>query len=87
MATITNLSELRVALRYGEVNFSYWKKDGSLRHARGTTCPRLIPQEDKPQGKRQPNPNVVTYYDLDKMAWRCCKPALFECYIINDKGV
>ena len=81
MATITNLSELRVALRYGEVSFCYWKKDRSLRHARGTTCPRLIPQADKPQGKRQPNPDVVTYYDLDRQAWRCCKPALFECYI------
>jgi len=83
MATITSLSQLRQALRHGEVNFCYWKKDGTLRHARGTTCSDIIPAADRPKGLRKPYPDTVTYYDLDKQAWRCCKPALFECFILR----
>lgn len=84
MATITSLSKLRQALRNGRVHFCYWKKDGSLRHAYGTTNSDIIPAADRPKGLRKPNPNVITYYDLDKQAWRCCKPALFECYIVKE---
>ena len=70
MATITSLSMLRQALRKGRVHFCYWKKDGSLRPAYGTTNSDIIPAADHPKGLRKPNPKVVTYYDLDKQAWR-----------------
>ena len=41
--------ELRKALYEGVVLFEFIKKDGTLRHARGTTCPELLPADDKPQ--------------------------------------
>ena len=71
-----NIHDLRKALNEGVVNFEFIKKDGSLRAARGTTCPELIPTENMPQGKRTPeqqamyNRTTVAFYDIDKKAWR-----------------
>lgn len=71
-----NIHDLRKALNEGVVNFEFVKKDGSLRAARGTTCPELIPTENMPQGKRTPkqqamyNRTTVAFYDIDKKAWR-----------------
>ena len=73
---ILNASDLRQALSEGVVLFDFIKKDGSLRHARGTTCPDLVPTDNTPQGKRTPrqqeryNQQVVTFYDIDKKGWR-----------------
>ena len=63
---------LREALRRGVIRFSYWKKDGTLREARGTLSPILIPEEDTPKGISNPHPNysAIAYYDIDKKAWR-----------------
>lgn len=38
--------ELKVKLHEGEVEFTYRKKDGSERKARGTLCENLIPKVD-----------------------------------------
>ena len=67
---------LRKALNEGVVLFDFIKKDGTLRHARGTTSPDLIPEVDTPQGKRKPEVQAlyerqtVAFYDIDKKAWR-----------------
>ena len=69
-------NNLRKALNEGIVIFEFVKKDGTLRHARGTTCPDLIPTDNMPQGKRTPREQalydrtVVTFYDIDKKGWR-----------------
>ena len=69
-------NNLRKALNEGIVIFEFVKKDGTLRHARGTTCPDLIPTDNMPQGKRTPQEQalydrtVVTFYDIDKKGWR-----------------
>ena len=76
---IATTFDLRTALNEGVVLFEFVKKDGSLRHARGTTCPDLIPTVDTPQGKRPQviqamyERQVVTFYDIDKKAWRCMR--------------
>ena len=71
-----NINDLKNALYEGLVIFEFVKKDGSLRHARGTTCPDLIPADDTPKGKRTPlqqalyDRQTVAFYDIDKKSWR-----------------
>ena len=71
-----NVNDLRKALNEGIVLFEFVKKDGTLRHARGTTCPELIPTDNTPQGKRTPEQQAayqrqtVAFYDIDKKDWR-----------------
>ena len=71
-----NIPELKQALNEGIVIFQFQKIDGTLRQARGTTCPDLIPTDDTPKGKRTPeqqaayNRQTVAFYDIDRKAWR-----------------
>ena len=70
------INDLRTALHEGIVIFQFVKKDGTLRAARGTTCPDLVPESDTPKGARTPaqqaayNRQTVAFYDIDKKAWR-----------------
>ena len=60
-------------LTLGVVNFSYWKRDGTIRDANGTTNLKLIPREHWPKDNnpfREPVASAVPYYDIDKQAWR-----------------
>ena len=74
--TTMNTTDLRKALNEGVVLFEFIKRDGSLRHARGTTSQDLIPTENMPQNKRSPQQQaaferqVVTFYDIDRKGWR-----------------
>ena len=55
------------------VNFSYQKKNGELRHARGTKKLDRIKSIDEnaiPSGEGNPKTGVIAYFDLDKSAWR-----------------
>ncbi len=55
------------------VNFSYRKKNGELRHARGTKKIDRIKSIDEnaiPSGEGTPKTGVIAYFDLDKSAWR-----------------
>ena len=71
-----NTTDLKKALYEGIVNFEFIKKDGTLRHARGTTCPDLVPADDTPKNKRTPEQQAaydrqtVAFYDIDKKGWR-----------------
>ena len=71
-----DIQDLRKALNEGVVLFQFQKKDGTLRDARGTTCPDLIPSDNTPKGKRTPEQQAaflrqtVAFYDIDKKAWR-----------------
>lgn len=49
-------------MKVGEASFSYRKKDGSIRNARGT----LVGHGDPPFFRR----GYVNYYDLDADGWR-----------------
>ena len=58
------------------VNFSYRKKNGELRHARGTKKLDRIKSIDEnaiPSGEGTPKTGVIAYFDLDKSAWRSFK--------------
>ena len=56
------------------VNFTFKKKkNGELRHARGTKKMDKIESIDEcaiPSGKGGPKTGVIAYFDLDKSAWR-----------------
>ena len=71
-----NIQDLKKALYDGVVLFEFVKKDGSTRHARGTTCPDLVPVDNTPKGKRTPQQQAlydrqtVAFYDIDKKGWR-----------------
>ena len=71
-----NIHDLKQALYEGIVLFQFVKKDGTLRHARGTTCPDLVPTDDTPKGARTPETQAkfdrqtVAFYDIDKKGWR-----------------
>ena len=71
-----NIQDLKKALYEGVVLFEFVKKDGSTRHARGTTCPDLVPVDNAPKGKRTPEQQAlydrqtVAFYDIDKKGWR-----------------
>ncbi|MBR6018570.1 MAG: DUF2693 domain-containing protein [Paludibacteraceae bacterium] len=71
-----NIPDLKRALYEGIVLFEFVKRDGTLRHARGTTCPDLVPTDDTPKGRRTPEQQAlydrqtVAFYDIDKKGWR-----------------
>lgn len=64
------IKELKTKLQSGEVNFTYTKKDGSTRTARGTTNLGIIPESSHPQGGYTSPEGVVRYYDLNSDGWR-----------------
>jgi hypothetical protein len=65
---------LRARLAAGIVSFTFTKIDGTTRPASGTTFIDLIPEAFRPIGAGRRTPaDLVTYFDLDRMAWRSCK--------------
>lgn len=70
-------TKLRTLLQEDKTNFVFIKKDGSRRAAVGTLNLELVPDADKQfkneQGEREERTDQTSYYDLEKMAWRCCK--------------
>ena len=61
------------ALRQGESEFWFLKKDGSLRHVRGTRNLNMIPFDQHPKGIREIPTDVLTFFDLEKEQWRCLR--------------
>ena len=61
-------------LRIGVWRFSYFKKDGSIREARGTLNPALIPDDKMPSSgaslDKEKSASSFPYYDLDAQGWR-----------------
>jgi hypothetical protein len=67
------LENLKEQLKNGIVEFSYTKKDGSIRLAHGTTNLDIIKEynaEPKGASDRQLNDSVVRYFDIDAQGWR-----------------
>ena len=63
--------------------FSYFKKDGSIREARGTLSELIIPREvtEKIKGQNEPNFSVITYWDIDTHDWRCFRITDFVGFV------
>lgn len=78
---------LRKWLSEGIVTFSYWKKDGSIREAKGTLNELLIPLDQRPKGSPLATPNYdgVAYFDLDKQGWRSFSVTCFIGFVTRWK--
>lgn len=62
---------LKEKMRSGEVTFTYLKKDGSERTARGTLNADIMGVENVPKGTGDVyNDNVTRYFDLNSNGWR-----------------
>lgn len=61
---------LKKILQVGEVTVKFIKKDGSERDMRCTLKPDLLPEQEATEVKREPNPDVMKVWDLEKNAWR-----------------
>ena len=69
-----SIDTLQEMLHNGVVEFTYTKKNGETRQARGTKCwdAKIVGENFvAPNGKGSDKTGVVTYWDLDKDAWRC----------------
>lgn len=73
--------DLQARLEIGVVQFTYVitsdsaaESKGMVREATGTRnlSMSFIPFDEIPLGVRVPPPHVLTYYDLDRDAWRAC---------------
>ena len=76
--------DFRAKLQTGVFRFSYFKKDGSIREARGTLDMSLIPEKDRPKSGLDPGASprrngesglrqeglTFSYYDLLAAGWR-----------------
>ena len=62
--------QLRTLLNQGTVEFAFKKLGGTLRTAVGTTELSNVPVESHPKGVRPSPPSVVTFFDIQKQAWR-----------------
>ena len=64
---------IRKWLKGGIVTFSFWKKDGTVREAKATLHPLLIPIDKQPKTNDQRPPTnyqCIPFFDLDKQEWR-----------------
>ena len=64
---------LRGQMKKSIMIFSYFKKDGSIREARGTLSDLILPRDivERIKGQIEPNFSVITYWDIDAHDWRC----------------
>ena len=66
--------DFRTKLRTGVWRFSFFKLDGSIREARGTLSPLLIPADKLPSSgaslDKEKSSSSFPYFDLDKQEWR-----------------
>ena len=65
---------IKEELRNGECVFEFYKADGTLRVARGTTDCAIIPSIDHPtaypRAKKSDPVTATAFYDLDIQGWR-----------------
>ncbi len=70
-----SLDLLRDKMHEHVVHFKYKKLNGDVREAFGTLKDNLV--KVKPQGLREPSPEVFTYWDLEVDSWRCFRKENF----------
>lgn len=85
--------DFRTKLRTGVWRFSFFKLDGSIREARGTLSPLLIPADKLPGASPQRNGEsglrqegqTFPYFDLDKQEWRSFRLDNFIGFVTEEK--
>ena len=76
-----NTDKLKELLVKDKIEFSFKKKDGSLREAKGTLNSEFIPESMLPKedfvNKKSTN---LKYFDLEKNAWRSLS---YDCSTVS----
>ena len=67
------------------VEFYYLKKDGTTRQAFGTLQHEVIIAHVKSDSMREPNPDLVTYFDTEAQAFRSFKKVNFKNYVKQEQ--
>lgn len=75
------IAECIKAMKERIVEFYFQKKDGTMRQAFGTLQDDVILPLIKDTSNRQPNPDIVTYYDTEKEQFRSFKKVNFQRYV------
>lgn len=75
---------LREIMKKSVVRFSFNKTDGSIRYAKGTLHPILIPNDKIPKGDMSDGFAIeqyktIAFFDLDKQEWRSFNIHNFIC--------
>lgn len=80
--------ELRDLLNIGIVNFTFRKKDGSERKAKGTTNDKYLKENGIIlKEETSPHTGVVSFFDIEKNDWRCCKEGSVLEIKLLEKGM
>lgn len=68
----TRIKELKSKMHAGIVEFTYIKKDGTERRAKGTLHTEIIEKHGGalPTGQITPSSYTTRYFDIDKGEWR-----------------
>jgi hypothetical protein len=78
---------LKQALHKGIVNVTFVKRDGTERKMECTLKQDLLPQEEIKEQTREPNPNVLKVWDLEKSAWRSFRYDSILGFSENSNGI
>lgn len=75
------IAECVKAMKSRIVEFYFVKKDGSVRQAFGTLQDDIILPLIKDTSNREPNPELVTYYDTVKRQFRSFRKENFKSFV------
>lgn len=77
-------SDIRTRLRSGIIEFSYIKKDGTVRKSHGTLMMDIISSNTVFKGDTSRNTEgYINYFDTDVMAWRKFRE---DCLLCEGEG-
>ena len=77
----TQIAECVKAMKSRIVEFYFVKKDGTVRQAFGTLQDDVILPLIKDATNREPNPEVVTYFDCVKKQFRSFRKENFKSFV------
>ena len=75
------IAECVKAMKSRIVEFYFVKKDGTVRQAFGTLQDDIILPLIKDTSNREPNPELVTYYDCVKKQFRSFRKENFKSFV------
>ena len=62
--------KLEKKMKNETVSFVFKKKDGSIRHAKGTKSSLVVPKELAPKGTGKVCLSNINYFDVESNGWR-----------------
>jgi len=82
LAQVRRIALCVAAMKSRIVEFYFVKKDGTLRQAFGTLQDDVILPLINSESNREPNPDIVTYFDCEKQQFRSFKKVNFKSFVV-----